>query len=62
MGNNSKFESCKESSLLQKLYCDSTLSSQKRITTDYKYMDRLIDGLPSGLVVIAGKTSMGISA
>lgn len=57
--NNSEFEACKVSSLLQKLYCDSTLSSQKRITTGYKYMDRLIDGLPSGLVIIAGKTSMG---
>lgn len=55
----SEFEACKVSSLLQKLYCDSTLSSQKRITTGYKYMDKLIDGLPSGLVVIAGKTSMG---
>lgn len=55
----SEFEACKVSSLLQKLYCDSTLSSQKRITTGYKYMDRLIDGLPSGLVFIAGKARMG---
>lgn len=58
-GNNSEFEACKVSTLLQKLYCDSTLSSQNRLTTGYKYMDRLIDGLPSGLVVIAGRTSMG---
>lgn len=57
--NISESEILSVGSLLQELYSDNTQNGEKRITTGYKYLDRLIDGLPSGIVVIAGKTNMG---